>query len=189
MGSETESRDRNRQAIKKMLREAERRELVARPRSRLLAMFAGGLGVAVLLAFAYTIYFGAPPWQRQPAPLPKIIGANPNAISPSEITVVDGDTIKARGRTIHLVGFDATETDLNARCARERQLGERATAQLRSLVAGGSLELRMVPCACPPGTEGMRECNYGRACGYPTRTATETPSVDQHTAVRPQRSA
>jgi endonuclease YncB( thermonuclease family) len=127
-------------------------------------MFAAGLGVAVLLAFAYTIYFGAPLWPRQPAPLPKI--DHMNAISPSEITVVDGDTIKARGRTIRLVGFDAAETGLNARCPRERELGERATAQLRSLVAGGSLELRMVPCACPPGTEGMHECNYGRACGY-----------------------
>jgi endonuclease YncB( thermonuclease family) len=128
---------------------------------------AAGLGVAVFLAFAYTTYVGAPPWQSRPGPLPQIVrDAGDNAISPSEITVVDGDTIKARGRTIRLVGFDAAETGLNARCARERELGERAAAQLRSLVAGGSLELRMVPCACPPGTEGMHECNYGRACGY-----------------------
>jgi hypothetical protein len=78
------------------------------------------------------------------------------------------DTVKARERTIRLVGFDAAETGLNARCARERELDERATARLRSLVAGGSLELRMMPCACRLGAEGMRECNYGRSCGYLT---------------------
>ena len=64
------------------------------------------------------------------------------------------------------IGFDAPESGLLARCSRERELSERATAQLKSLVAGDSLELRMVPCACPPGTEGTRECNYGRSCGH-----------------------
>lgn len=108
-------------------------------------------------------------WRRGKAyspALPKIIGANPAAISPREITVVDGDTIQARGRTVRLVGFDAPESGLLARCPHERELAQRATAQLQSLVAGGSLELRMVPCACAPGTEGTQACNYGRACGY-----------------------
>jgi endonuclease YncB( thermonuclease family) len=58
--------------------------------------------------------------------LPTIItGPSPNApqpltgrIFPTEITVIDGDTIKARGRTIRLVGFDAPESGLLARCAR-----------------------------------------------------------------------
>ena len=122
---------------------------------RLLTYVAAGLGVAVLAAFAWELYSGAPRWQSWPGRLPQIVRGNPNAISPSEITVVDGDTIKARGRTIRLVGFDAAETGLNARCARERELGERATAQLRSLVAGGSLELRLVPCACPPGDSNV----------------------------------
>jgi endonuclease YncB( thermonuclease family) len=125
---------------------------------------AAGLGAAVLLAFAYTTYSGLT--MSQTPALPKIISGNVHEISAREITVVDGDTIKARGRTIRLVGFDALESGLLARCPRERELAQRATAQLQSLVAGGSLELRMVPCACAPGTEGTRACNYGRACGY-----------------------
>ena len=33
-----------------------------------------------------------------------------DAINPNEITVIDGDTIRARGRTVRLVGFDALES-------------------------------------------------------------------------------
>ena len=89
-----------------------------------------------------------------------------NALNPSEILVVDGDTIRVRGRTIRLVGFDAPETGNRARCPRERELADRATARLRDLVADGGIELRTVPCACAPGTEGTSACNFGRACGY-----------------------
>jgi hypothetical protein len=35
-------------------------------------------------------------------------------------------------------------------------------------VASGGLDLRLVPCACRPGTEGTPRCNYGRACGILT---------------------
>ena len=38
--------------------------------------------------------------------------------------------------------------------------------QLQVLVAGGGLELKLMPCACPAGTEGTPDCNYGRACGH-----------------------
>ena len=87
------------------------------------------------------------------------------AINPNEITVIDGDTIRARGRTVRLVGFDAPESGSLARCDRERQIADRAAAHMRSLVAGGGLELRLVRCSCRPGTEGTSLCNYGRACG------------------------
>lgn len=90
---------------------------------------------------------------------------NPDAINPFELTVVDGHTIRARGRTIHLVGFDAPETGNRAQCPRERELGDRATAQLKTLIAGGGLELRLVPCACRTGAEGTPDCNNGRSCG------------------------
>ena len=80
--------------------------------------------------------------------------------------MVNGDTIRARGRTIRLIGFDAPEAGTDARCPRERELGDRATRQLQVLVAGGGLELKLVPCACPAGTEGTPDCNYGRACGH-----------------------
>ena len=55
----------------------------------------------------------------------------PDAIRPIEITMVDGDTIRARGRTIRLIGFDAPEAGTDARCPRERELGDRATRRSR----------------------------------------------------------
>jgi len=88
-----------------------------------------------------------------------------DAINPTEITVLDGDTIRARGRTIRLVGFDAPEAGSRAQCRRERELGDRATAQLKVLIAGGGLALRLMPCPCPAGTEGTPECNHEHACG------------------------
>ena len=54
--------------------------------------------------------------------------------------------------------------DSNA-CERERNLVAEATRRLRQLVAGAELDLRRVPCACPRGTEGTGQCNYGRLCG------------------------
>ena len=90
---------------------------------------------------------------------------NGEAINPFEITVIDGDTIKARGRTIRLVGFDAPEAGSQAKCSREREIGVRAATQLKTLIAGGGLELRLVPCACHPGTDVAPECNNGGACG------------------------
>ena len=50
-------------------------------------------------------------------------------------------------------------------CEAERTLAARATAKLRQLVAGGGLDLTLVRCSCPAGTEGTQACNYGRACG------------------------
>jgi hypothetical protein len=52
-------------------------------------------------------------------------------------------------------------------CESERALAAKATFRLRQLSAGG-LDLELIPCACRPGTEGTRQCNYGRACGVLT---------------------
>ena len=87
-----------------------------------------------------------------------------DAINPFEITVIDGDTIRARGRTIRLIGFDAPEAGSQAKCAREREIGTRAATQLKTLIAGGGLELRLVPCTCRPGADETPECNNGGAC-------------------------
>ena len=43
------------------------------------------------------------------------------------VDVVDGDTIRARGRTIRLVGIDTPEMGNHAHCERERELAARAT--------------------------------------------------------------
>jgi endonuclease YncB( thermonuclease family) len=86
-------------------------------------------------------------------------------LSASAVAVVDGDTVRAHGKTVRLVGIDAPEVGAHARCAHERDLAERATARLRQLVSQDELDLRLVPCACARGTEGTPACNYGRACG------------------------
>ncbi|TIM63803.1 MAG: thermonuclease family protein, partial [Mesorhizobium sp.] len=83
-----------------------------------------------------------------------------------QFTVTDGDTIRLNGTTrgTRLVGFNAPES-IEPRCDAEADLGRRAKARLRELVVAVKLELKMVPCSCPPGTEGTSTCNYGRSCG------------------------
>ena len=83
-----------------------------------------------------------------------------------QFTVTDGDTVRVRGEAkgTRLVGFNAPETR-NARCARELELGNRATNRLLELAATSKMDLEKVPCACKPGTEGTDACNYGRSCG------------------------
>jgi endonuclease YncB( thermonuclease family) len=89
-------------------------------------------------------------------------------IAPGAIEVIDGDTIRANGRTVRLVGFDAPETGLHARCESERALAAKATFRLRQLVSSGGLDLELIPCSCRRDTEGTPHCNYGRACGVLT---------------------
>jgi endonuclease YncB( thermonuclease family) len=84
---------------------------------------------------------------------------------PGHIHVVDGDAIRMGVTVYRLVGFDTPEADRNARCDRERKLADDATRRLRQLVTEGEWSFARVPCACRPGTEGTRDCNYGRLCG------------------------
>ena len=101
--------------------------------------------------------------------LVKLVGiATADPITPGAIEVIDGDTIRAQGRTVRLVGFDAPEAGLHARCESERTLAARATFRLRQLINGGGLDLELIPCSCRRGTEGTPHCNYGRACGVLT---------------------
>ena len=86
-------------------------------------------------------------------------------IASGAIQVLDGDTIAAQGKTVRLVGFDTPEAGMNAMCEAERTLAARATAKLRQFIAGGGLDLTLVRCSCPAGTEGTQACNHGRACG------------------------
>jgi endonuclease YncB( thermonuclease family) len=59
----------------------------------------------------------------------------PTIIGAPRIEVIDGDTIRANGQTYRLVGYDAPETGLNAKCESERRLAARATSRLRQIVA------------------------------------------------------
>jgi endonuclease YncB( thermonuclease family) len=87
-------------------------------------------------------------------------------IEPSQVRVIDGDTIKVynTGPNVRLVGFNAPETR-KAMCDAERALGDQATRRVRDLVRTGGLDYSQVSCACRPGTEGTMACNYGRQCG------------------------
>ena len=98
------------------------------------------LAVLIASALGYYLLAGDHPTESIYTTASEV--SSPDAISPIEITVIDGDTIRARGKTIRLVGFDAPETGSHARCPRERELGDRATTQLKTLIAGGGLELR-----------------------------------------------
>jgi endonuclease YncB( thermonuclease family) len=94
---------------------------------------------------------------------PRSIG---QAASGTELTVIDGDTVRVGHTTYRLVGFDTPERGDRALCDSERELAEIAAARLRSLIASGDPKLETVACACRPGTEGTRNCNFGRSCAY-----------------------
>jgi len=90
-----------------------------------------------------------------------------SSVSPSGqiIEVIDGDTVRFDGAVYRLVGFDTPERGDKARCDDERRRADAATTRLRALIAGGDARLGRVACACRPGQEGTRYCNYGRLCG------------------------
>jgi hypothetical protein len=91
-------------------------------------------------------------------------GGSGRPVSPRD--VIDGDTVRLRGQTFRLVGFDTPETGRQARCAYERERGNAATARLQSLIrTAANAELYPVQCSCRPGTHGTSKCNYGRSCG------------------------
>jgi endonuclease YncB( thermonuclease family) len=119
-------------------------------------------GVPMPATDGVTILTPAQPSDRRIVSLPPQAGTL--AVSPSD--VIDGDTVRVRGESFRLVGFDTAETGAQARCAYERDLGDRATARLRELIGSAARsELTPVRCACRPGTHGTRDCNYGRSCG------------------------
>lgn len=52
------------------------------------------------------------------------------------VEVIDGDTVRANGTLVRIVGLDTPETR-GAKCHAERVLGQMATERLRQLVANG----------------------------------------------------
>lgn len=89
------------------------------------------------------------------------------AVQFSDIRVIDGDTVSIRGEraNVRLVGFNTPETSKPA-CQAEAVAGRRATNRLREMLRGAkAIDYVRVACACRPGTQGTRSCNYGRECG------------------------
>jgi endonuclease YncB( thermonuclease family) len=102
---------------------------------------------------------------RTVALLLSTIAARAEPIASQDIYVLDGNTIDRHGQPIRLVGFD-TPDEGHARCAEERTLAARTAARLRQMIGrGNKIDLQMVACACPPGTEGTQQCNNGWPCG------------------------
>jgi endonuclease YncB( thermonuclease family) len=72
-------------------------------------------------------------------------------IDPSDVRVIDGDTIRVHHKRpdVRLIGFNAPET-VRAACAAEGALGAKATRRLRDLVRDSRLDFEFVACSCPP---------------------------------------
>jgi endonuclease YncB( thermonuclease family) len=121
-------------------------------------MVLGAVAVAVI-GFAATMAFLN--WQSTP----RVETIRPTPSNSSRIDVIDGDTVRFNGVVYRLVGFDTPERGDNARCDDERRRADAATKRLRALVARGDAHLTRVVCACRPGQEGTKNCNYGRLCG------------------------
>lgn len=76
-------------------------------------------------------------WLHQPTTV--------ETVRPSQLSVVDGDTVKLDGETIRLTGFDAPET-FRAQCDAELAQGKAATARLGELISQASVaELAYLP--------------------------------------------
>jgi endonuclease YncB( thermonuclease family) len=85
-------------------------------------------------------------------------------IESNQIRVIDGDTIAADGRTIHLLGFIAPEMH-SAQCQAERDLGHKASKRMHDLILAGGLDYSPVTCSCPTTTLGKWVCKFARTCG------------------------
>ena len=81
-----------------------------------LLLIAIGLACLVAVVAVQRGMPGQVPAKPIAKPLPTIVKPGENWFSPSDIAVIDGDTISALGRVVRLAGFDAPETGNRARC-------------------------------------------------------------------------
>lgn len=135
--------------------------------------FLGGGKTLALLAFLIVVGLvggflnSSTNTTESPSASPVAINSAPSSV-PSKVnfTITDGDTIRLKdGTPVRLVGFNTPEK-FEPQCSQEAALGNRASARLIELVATAkSTKLALVACACKPGTEGTKKCNYGRSCG------------------------
>lgn len=119
---------------------------------------AGWLTLATIFACAVFAWLTVGGWRA--------LAAGPEPVSPRDIYVVDGDTIRVGGVSYRLLGYDAPEVGRTARCDPEVAKGYEAKAAVVDMVHSGKpLTLERIACSCAPNTGGTMACNYGRACG------------------------
>lgn len=124
------------------------------------------IAIAVLIVVGAIASLGDQASRSDPPGATAVAPTVENESRNPRFSVTDGDTIRLTdGTAVRLVGFNTPET-FSPRCERGLQLGRQATARLNDLVQNASsVDLRIVPCACAPGTHGTRACNFGRSCG------------------------
>jgi endonuclease YncB( thermonuclease family) len=128
-----------------------------------LPIVLGAVTVAVIAFVATTTFMN---WQSKPGGTQfSVEDARGGSIQSEPIDVIDGDTVRLNGTVYRLTGFDTPERGDKARCDDERRRAEEATTRLRALIGSGNARLERVACACRPGQEGTKNCNYGRLCG------------------------
>lgn len=88
-------------------------------------------------------------------------GGDVATVSPGAVRVIDGDTFETGGIRVRIADIDAPETH-PPRCAYEADLGNRATARMRALLAAGPFELHPIP-------DGRDTDRYGRKLRIVTR--------------------
>ncbi|BCG94179.1 membrane protein [Mesorhizobium sp. 131-2-1] len=148
------------------------RNPLAREARYLAGRFARTFGIVLALVVGSLIYSvvvkgGRVTWPSMPTFARSDAAGDRVPLARTGFTITDGDTIRLNGaaKGTRLVGFNAPES-IEPRCDAEGDLGRRAKARLTELVASAKLELKMIPCSCPAGTEGTNKCNYARSCGY-----------------------
>jgi endonuclease YncB( thermonuclease family) len=94
-----------------------------------------------------------------------IVPIRSEPIAPGAVQVVDGQTVRARGQNVRLVGFDTPPVGINAHCEGERSVAAQAARRLQALVAGGELDLKIMPCSCSVGPQATLRCSSTQTCG------------------------
>lgn len=147
---------------------------------RRIARTALGFGMVtlVLLVAAVAERVSWPSWGSKAEATTQTVSAFQGQAVRQSFSVIDGDTLRlSDGSRMRLVGFNTPGKGDRAECAREVELSARATARLKELVAHSKTGVTQVACACPPGTEGTNECNYGRSCGTLTANGRDVGEI------------
>jgi len=147
---------------------------------RKMASYAFGLALmaVIVTVTSLTDKMSLPSWGSSAEATTQTVSALKGQAVHQAFSIIDGDTLRlSDGTRMRLVGFNTPEKGDRAECAREAELSARATARLKQLVANAKIGVTQVACACPPGTEGTKECNYGRSCGSLTANGRDVGDI------------